>query len=160
MHGWKHSFRILSEINSFGDLPNLHAATTLLKLWHGIWVALRQMRPCLKVGSTHLQPKLFGVVRSARSLVLRRWIETVLGLLHCNSLHIVLVATSFEQDTSLGKFVLESVSVVVEAADPVLLGESRFSLRSVLAALTELDCGDGFGCRSRFCDLTILPLPL
>ena len=160
MHGWKHSFRILSEINSLGDLPNLQAATTLLKLWHSVWIALWQMRPCLKVGSTHLQTKLFGVVGPARSLILRRWIETVLGLLHCNSLHIVLVATSFQQDTSLGKFVLESVSVVVQAAHPVLLGESRFSLRSVLAALTELDCSDGFGCRGRFCDLTVLPLPL
>ena len=139
MHGWKHSFRILSEINSLVGLPNLKATTTLLKLWHSVWVVLWQMGSCLKVGSTHLQPKLFSVVGSARSLVLRRWIETVLSLLHCNSLHIVLVATSFEQDTSLGKFVLESVSIVVQATHPVLLGESRFSLGSVLATLTELD---------------------
>ena len=115
LHGGEHGFRILSEVNSLGYLSEVEAASSLVKLWHGVLVALWQVRSRLKVGGTHLGSECFGVVGSAWSLVLtaRRWVDAVLGLLHLDSLHIVLVATSFQQDTSLGEFVLESVSVVI-----------------------------------------------
>ena len=73
------------------------------------------MRSCLKVSGTHLKRELSGVVGPARSQTLAacRCHVSVLGLRHLDSLHIVLVSTSFEQDTSLGEFVFESVSVIV-----------------------------------------------
>ena len=130
MHRWKHRFSILSEVDSFGHRSdsNILTASSLFKLRHRILVVLWKMRSGLKVSGTHLLSEFLGIVGSAWSLIGAIWIEAILGLLHRDSLHIILVATSFEEDASLGKFVLESVSIVIQAAYLCLLDESRFRL--------------------------------
>ena len=88
-----------------------------------------------------MEREFFRVVGSAWSLIEAtcHWVGAILGFRHSNSPHIVLVATSFQKDTSLRKFVLESVSVIVQATLPSLFCEGCLRLRSVLAALAELD---------------------
>lgn len=146
--GGKHGFRIRSEIYSLGHLSESAATSSSIELWHGVLVGLWQVGTCLKVGGTHLECEFFSIVRSARSLALalRPWIEEVLRFLHLDGLHIVLVATGFEQDISFCKFVSESVPVVLQISLSAWLFEGRLCLRGVLARLTECDRSNWFLC--------------
>ena len=129
---WKHCFRIRSEVNSLGHLSesDILTASSLFKLRHRVLVFLRKDGSGLKVSGTHLLSEFLGIVGSAWSLTGAIRNEAVLGLLHRDGLHIVLVAdgTSIEVDASLRKFVLESVSILIQAVYLCLLGESRFCL--------------------------------
>ena len=83
VHGRKHGFRILSEVNPLGYLSEvMSASSSLFKLRHRVLVALWQMGSSLKVSSTHLLSEFFGIVSPAWSQTGAIWIEAILGLLH------------------------------------------------------------------------------